>query len=179
MSPEIGSLLINEGHLHLSPDFFPFLSISLQPPLNSPYLLVPLNYILIFLLFVDCFLFCSYPTIFNKCPVKFCFYLALEAEVINECSRLFICCQYSQLYAFYIQTFKRHKSEIVEPAATLGPPLCIIGSHFCLSDCSACLSYQRVECQMQATENTCAICVETNILKRKKCEGISKMLMHF
>lgn len=44
---------------------------------------------------------------------------------------------------FYIQAFKRHMSEIVEPAAILGPPLCIIGSHFCLSDCSACFGYAR------------------------------------
>lgn len=55
---------------------------------------------------------------------------------------LFICCQCSKLYLIYIQTFKRHKSEIFsEPAAMHGPPLCITGSHFCLSDYSACCSY--------------------------------------
>lgn len=121
-----------------------------------------------FLTLSSCFSFCPHPPIFNKCPVKFYFYLALGAEDINECSRIFICCQYSQLYAFYIQTFKRHKSEIVEPAAMLGPPLCIIDSYFCLSDYSACLGYQRVEWQMQVTENTCATCIEINILNRKK-----------
>lgn len=89
----------------------------------------------------NCFSFCSHTAISNKCPVKFCFYLALGFEDINECSLLFICSQYSQFYLFYIQTFKRHKTESVEPTAMLAPPLCIMGSHFSLNDCSACLGY--------------------------------------
>lgn len=146
MSPEIGSLLISAGHLHLSPDFFPFLSLSLRSlPQTHPTSELHTYFL------PTAFPFGSHPPIFNKCPVKFGFYLALEAEDINECSLLFIYCQYSQLYAFYIQTFKRHKSEIVEPAAMLRPPLCITGRHFCLSDCSACLCYHRVEWQMQVT----------------------------
>lgn len=144
MLPEIGSLLIDAGHLHLPHYASPF-SLSLctlpetrpisqfLPELSELHTYFPPR--------SDCFSFCSHPAIFNKCPVKFCFYLALAVGDINECSVLFICCQYSQLYLFYIQAFKRHKSEIVEPAAMLGPPLRVIGSHFCLSDCSACLGY--------------------------------------
>lgn len=89
----------------------------------------------------SCFLFACDSAIFDKCAVKFCLYLALRVGDISECSLLFICCQCSQLCLFYIQIFKRHKSEIVEPAAMLAPPLCIMGCHFCLSDCSACLGY--------------------------------------
>lgn len=43
-----------------------------------------------FLPLSNCFSFCSHPAILNKCPVKLCFYLALEAGDINECSLLYL-----------------------------------------------------------------------------------------
>lgn len=52
---------------------------------------------------------------------------------------IFICCQSSYFRLLYIQTFKRHESEIVKPAAALSPPSVyyIFFFFFCLSDCSA------------------------------------------
>lgn len=125
-----------------------------------------------FLRLSNCFSFCAHSAILNKCPVKFRLYLALEVGEINECSLLFICRHYSQLYLFYIHSFKRHMSEIVVPAAMFGPPLCIIGSHFCLSDCSARLGYAR-ENRLMDESNRKYMCKlhENKHLKQQKIGG--------
>lgn len=177
--PEIGSLLINAGHLHLFP---PFLSFSLylfctlpQTHAISEFLPELSELHTYFLRLSDCFSFCSHPAILNKCPVKFRLYLALEVGEINECSLLFICRHYSQLYLLYIHSFKRHMSEIVAPAAMFGPPLCIIGSHFCLSDCSARLGYARENRLMDASDRKYMCKLQENKhLKQQKIGGYFK-----
>lgn len=122
--------------------FSPVLSISLHSPSNSPYLLVPPSTIRLTYVFPS-----SLQLLLILLPSGYLQQLLCQILLLSSIRG----CRYKWMFSLFAASaanyicfiFRNSKDrvKIVEPAAMLGTPLCIIGSHFCLSDCSACFSY--------------------------------------